>query len=54
MTDPIIDRSPEQRLIRLDKMRAELALLGYSVVKTDWLHMAFDLVRDRNVLESAE
>lgn len=35
--DPIIDRSPEQKQIRVDKLTAELLSLGYSVFKTDAL-----------------
>ncbi len=38
MIDPIIDRSPEQKRIRVEKLRVELADLGYSVVTTTWLH----------------
>ncbi len=36
--DPIIDRSPNQKRMRVDKMREELLHLGYSVVTTAWLH----------------
>jgi len=35
--DLIIDRSPEQKRIRMEKMRAELAGMGYSIVETQWL-----------------
>jgi hypothetical protein len=35
--DPIIDRSPEQKRMRVDKLRAELKDLGYSVVLTSYL-----------------
>ncbi len=35
--DPIIDRSPDQKLMRVAKLRAELSDLGYSVVTTEWL-----------------
>lgn len=35
--DPIIDRSPEQKRIRMEKMRMELAQMGYSIVETEWL-----------------
>lgn len=41
MKDPIVDRSPAQKLLRLEKLRAELFDLGYSVVKTTWLHSVF-------------
>lgn len=37
MNDPIIDRSPHQKRIRMEKMRAELAGMGYSIVETEWL-----------------
>jgi hypothetical protein len=35
--DPIIDRSPAQKRMRFDKMRDELAEMGYSIVETGWL-----------------
>lgn len=35
--DPIIDRSPAQKAMRVDKLRAELKELGYSVVPTVYL-----------------
>lgn len=35
--DPTIDRSQPQKQIRLAKIRSELAQLGYSVVRTQWL-----------------
>lgn len=36
--DPIIDRSPFQKQMRLEKLRLELFELGYSVVPTEqWL-----------------
>lgn len=37
MIDPIIDRSPAQKAIRVDTLRAELKELGYSVVSTSYL-----------------
>lgn len=37
MIDPIIDRSPEQKRIRVDALRAELKSMGYSVVSTSYL-----------------
>lgn len=36
--EPIVERSAEQKAIRVDRMRAELHELGYSVVTTEWLH----------------
>lgn len=35
--DPIIDRSPVQKQMRVDKLRAELKEFGYSVVPTNYL-----------------
>lgn len=35
--DLIIDRSPEQKRLRVDALRAELKELGYSVVLTSYL-----------------
>lgn len=37
LRDPIIDKSPAQKQIRIDKLAAELHGLGYSVVQTVWL-----------------
>lgn len=38
----IIDRSKEQKLVHIAKLRAELFDLGYSLVTTEWLHAVFD------------
>jgi len=38
MIDPIIDRSPAQKRMLMEKMRAELAGMGYSIVETGWLN----------------
>lgn len=38
MTDLVIDRNPMQKRLRVNKLRAELLELGYSVVTTEWLH----------------
>jgi hypothetical protein len=35
--DPICDRSEDQKLLRIAKLRAELLERGYSVVSTEWL-----------------
>jgi hypothetical protein len=35
--DIIIDRSPRDQAIHLEKIRAELDKAGYTVVKTEWL-----------------
>lgn len=35
--DPIIDRSPAQKQTFVNKTSIELAGMGYSVVRTDWL-----------------
>lgn len=37
-----MDMSPEQKQMRVEKIRAELLGLGYSVVRTEWLHMILD------------
>lgn len=50
IVDPIIDRSPAQKELRVLKLRAELLELGYSVVKTEWLHAALK----SPVMEAAE
>lgn len=36
--DIIIDRTPLEKEIRLESLRAELLELGYEVVSTEWLH----------------
>ena len=38
MIDPIIDKSPKQKRIRMEALRAELAERGYSIVETAWLN----------------
>lgn len=40
MTDPIIDRSPQQKRQHIDKLKAELLEHGFSVVPTEWLKSA--------------
>lgn len=35
--DMIIGLSPHQKRVRMEKMRAELAGMGYSIVETEWL-----------------
>ena len=40
--DPIIDKSPEQKRIRVLQLRTELALMGYSVVRSKWLQQVLD------------
>jgi hypothetical protein len=50
MADPIIDRSPAQKLARVQQMRRELLELGYSVVRTKWLHS----VERLSIMEAAE
>lgn len=37
MEDPIIDRSPYQKRLRIEKLRTELKDLGYSVIATRYL-----------------
>jgi hypothetical protein len=36
--DIIIDRTPREKAIHLESLRAELLELGYEVVSTEWLH----------------
>lgn len=38
----VIDRSKEQKLERISKLRGELHDLGYSVVTTEWLDAVFN------------
>jgi hypothetical protein len=57
MEDQIIDRSPEQKRIRMERLRVELAELGYSVVTTKWLHAMLatvDFYTGSRALEAAE
>lgn len=44
MNDATVDMSPEQKRIRMEKLRIELAELGYSVVTTKWLHSMLAVV----------
>lgn len=61
MIDPIIDRSPAQKRIHMNKLRDELAQMGYSIVETGWLKATLlsNLTRERGrprkrYLEAAE
>ena len=36
--DIIIDRSPLEQAIHVETVRAELSDLGFTVVRTEWLH----------------
>ena len=47
MIDPIIDRSPQQKRLRMEALRAELAVLGYSIVETEWLRATLFETRQR-------
>ena len=38
----VVDRSENQKLVHIAKLRAELFDLGYSLVTTEWLHAVFD------------
>lgn len=38
LSEIIIDRSPLEQAIHIETVRAELSELGFTVVKTDWLH----------------
>lgn len=42
--DPILDRSPKQKRIRIQKLRVELAAMGYSVVSTKWLEETLNAI----------
>jgi hypothetical protein len=37
----VVDRSENQKLVHIAKLRAELHGLGYSIVTTEWLHAVF-------------
>jgi hypothetical protein len=39
--EPIVDRSANQKLVHISKLRAELHDLGYSIVTTEWLNAVF-------------
>jgi hypothetical protein len=38
MQEPVIDRSADQKQERIKRLSLELLDMGYSVVKSDWLH----------------
>lgn len=40
--DRVVDRSEEQKELRIATMRAELIELGYSIVTTEWLTAILD------------
>lgn len=39
--DPVIDKSPAQKRLRVELMRLELKGYGYSIVRSDWLQNAY-------------
>jgi hypothetical protein len=54
--DPIIDRSPAQKLAHLARLREELREMGYSVVTTAWLSVTLDkiVLMEERTMEAAE
>ena len=42
MRDPIVDMSPDQKRMRVEKLRVDLGQFGYSIVRTEWLHALLD------------
>lgn len=54
LDDPIVDRSPAQKLAHIDKMRRELFELGFSVVTTAWLHSVLDRGPPVRLMDAAE
>ena len=52
--DIIIDRSPLQRSIHVEDLRAELSDLGFTVVRTEWLHRKIieEQIRKRKLEEA--
>jgi hypothetical protein len=49
----IIDRSPLEKSIHIETMRAELSDLGMTVVSTEWLQrkLVADKIRERHLEE---
>ena len=52
--DALIDRSPLQKAIRVESVRAELNDLGFTVVSTDWLQRQLinEKIRQRKLEEA--
>jgi hypothetical protein len=50
--DIFINRSPLQKAIRLENLRAELEQQGFTVVRTDWLYRLNEAIRKRNLEEA--
>jgi len=40
----VVDRSENQKLVHIARLRAELHDLGYSIVTTEWLNAVFSQV----------
>jgi len=51
--DIIIDRTPLEKSIHIETMRAELSDLGMTVVSTEWLQrkLVADKIRERHLEE---
>jgi hypothetical protein len=54
MIDPIIDRSPEQKRMRVEQLRKELFDMGFSVVPTEWMREQFWKNKVAKAMEAAE
>lgn len=54
MNDMIIDRSQLQTTIHIETVREELSDLGFTVVRTDWLHRKIieEQIRKRKLEDS--
>ena len=54
LNDIIVDRSPLAKSIRVETLRAELSDLGFTVVRTEWLHRKIieEQIRKRKLEEA--
>jgi hypothetical protein len=54
MNDIIIERSPLAQAIRVETVRSELSDLGFTVVRTEWLHRKIieEQIRKRKLEEA--
>jgi hypothetical protein len=49
IADVMIDRSPIEKAIRVEKLRTELLDLGYTVVSSEWLRRLDEAILKRKL-----
>ena len=49
LNDMIVDRTPLEKAIRVEKLRTELLDLGYTVVSSEWLRRLDEAILKRKL-----